>query len=181
MFLAKQVHGAKALRITHKDSVEHIALQEADALWTTEPGILVGVKTADCGPVLLRHKENLCVAAIHAGWRGAVAEIIPKTLQEICQELNLKASDFEAQIGPCIGFDVYEIGPEVAAQIPKAFLKPGNSDRFYFDLRGFLKFQLEQAGVKNITVSEHCTYSEPESYYSARRGDSGRQYSCVRI
>ncbi|MEI6805873.1 MAG: peptidoglycan editing factor PgeF [Myxococcaceae bacterium] len=181
IFLAKQVHGTRALRVTHENKLEDIATAEADALWTTEPGILVGIKTADCGPVLLRHKNNLCVAAIHAGWRGAVAGIIPKTLSDICQKLNLKPVDFEAEVGPCIGFGVYEIGPEVAAQVPGAFLKPGHGDKSYFDLRGLLRCQLEQAGIKNITVSTSCTYSEPENYYSARRGDSGRQVSFIGI
>lgn len=181
MFLAKQVHGARALRVTRADSIEQIAIEEADALWTTEPGIKIGVRTADCGPVLLRHRMGACVAAIHAGWRGAVAGIVPKTLAKICKELNLKPGDFEVEIGPCIGFDHYEIGPEVAVQIPKDFLKSGSGDRSYFDLRGLLRGQLIQAGVKDIRVSEHCTFSEPETYYSHRKGDSGRQYSFVSL
>lgn len=181
VFLAKQVHGVRALRIAHEDSIEKIAQQEADALWTTEPGMAVGVRMADCAPVLIRHVGGLCAAAIHAGWRGAVAGIVPKTLTEICQVLDLKPADFEAEIGPCIGFDDYEIGPEVAAQIPKAFLRPGLADRSYFDLRGLVREQLMQAGVQEIRVSKHCTFSEPESYYSHRRQDSGRQYSFVLI
>lgn len=181
MFLAKQVHGVRALRVTRADSIEQIALEEADALWTTEPGVSIGVRTADCAPVLLRHVGGGCVAAIHAGWRGAVGEIVPKTLTEICQVLNLKPADFEAEIGPCIGFDYYEIGPEVAVQIPKAFLKPGSGDRSYFDLRGLIREQLVQAGVQEIKVSKHCTFSEPESYYSHRRGDLGRQVNFISI
>jgi YfiH family protein len=181
VFLAKQVHGVRALRITREDSPQKVAMQEADALWTTEPGIKVGIRTADCGPVLLRHHQNICVAAIHAGWRGAVAGIVPKTLTEICTTLNLNSADFDAEIGPCIGADLYEIGPEVAVQISKAFLKPGHGDRSYFDLRGLIAEQLREAGVKNIKISEHCTFSEPENYYSHRRQESGRQYSFILI
>ncbi|MEI6790869.1 MAG: peptidoglycan editing factor PgeF [Myxococcaceae bacterium] len=179
MFLAKQVHGIKALRITSADSVEEIAKQEADALWTTEPNLCVGVKTADCAPVLLKHKTNACVAAIHAGWRGAVAGIVPKTLVDICETLNLKPADFKAQIGACIGFDSYEVGPEVAAQVSRDFVKPGKGDRFYLDLRNLIAQQLRQAGVLDIIISQACTFSEPEHYFSARRGDLGRQYSWI--
>lgn len=180
MFLAKQVHGIKALRITSADSVEEIAKQEADALWTTEPNLSVGVKTADCAPVLLEHKAGSCVAAIHSGWRGTVAGIVPKTLAGLCETLNLKPADFKAQIGPCIGFDSYEVGPEVALQFPENFfVKPGKGDRFYLDLRNLIAQQLRQAGVLDIIISQACTFSEPEHYFSARRGDLGRQYSWI--
>lgn len=177
VFFAKQVHGTRAVRVTRENTLLQIALEEADALWTTEPSIAVGVKTADCGPVLLRHRAGVCVAAIHAGWKGAVAGIVPKTLLGICRELNLEASDFEAKIGPCIGFNAYEIGPEVAVQIPGAFLKPGRGDRSYFDLRGLIASQLKNLGVSKIEVSMHCTFSEPETYFSHRRQEAGRQYS----
>lgn len=179
MFLAKQVHGTRALRIGCLDSVKEIALQEADALWTSEPGVLIGVKTADCAPILLRHRSGACVAAIHAGWRGAVAGIVTKTLQEICGVLSLNPADFEAQIGPCIGASVYEVGPEVAQQVPKTFLKPGLKDRFYLDLRGLIAKQLVDAGVRDVHISTICTFSDSKHYFSARRGDSERQYSII--
>jgi copper oxidase (laccase) domain-containing protein len=88
--------------------------------------------------------------------------------------------NFQAFIGPCISQNVYEIGPEVAAQIPAQFLKPGQNDRSHFDLRGLIRWQLEQLGVKDIQVSKNCTYLEPENYHSARRGDTGRQYSWIK-
>ena len=172
-FLAKQVHGTASIRVTCDMSSEQVALMEADAWWTTEPGITLAVRTADCAPVLIRDRAGTCVAAIHAGWRGAVSGIVPSTLSYL-------HGDLEAFIGPCISQDVYEIGPEVASQIPTQFLKLGDLDRSYFNLRGLIKWQLEQLGVPKIWVSQECTYLESKRYFSARRGDLGRQYSIIR-
>lgn len=179
MFLTKQVHKDRAIRVLSKDSVADIAAQEADALWTTELGVCVGVKTADCAPVLVWDSANRFVAAIHAGWRGAALGIVPKTLRLIAEELGLELSDCEAAIGPCIGAAVYEVGPEVTAQVPAEFIKPGQGDRAYLDLRSFVASQLSTLGISKIEISSHCTNSEPENFYSARRGDTGRQYSWV--
>ncbi len=181
-FLAKQVHGTHAVRVTPGMTPGQVAQIEADALWTTEPGLVLAVKTADCAPVLVRNREGTCVAAIHAGWRGAVAGIVAETLKKLPPfEKGGQGGfhNFQAFIGPCISQSVYEIGPEVASQIPAQFLKPGQKDRSYFDLRGLIKWQLEKLGISEISLSQRCTYSEKELYFSARRGDSGRQYSFI--
>ncbi|MES2504100.1 MAG: polyphenol oxidase family protein [Myxococcota bacterium] len=180
-YLAKQVHGTHALRVHASDSQAMIAGTEADALWTTDADVLLAVKTADCGPVLLWHKDGQCAVAIHAGWKGVVANIVGKTLSEVRRETGLSMADFHAQIGPCLSFDRFEIGPEVASQVSEKFLKSGVGDRSYLDLKGLIRSQLEEAGVVNIEVSENCTLSEPKSYFSNRRGDLGRQYSLVSL
>ena len=97
---------------------------KADALITNTPGLLLGVQTADCVPILLADKRRHVVAAIHAGWRGTLARIAPKTLGRMSMEFGTEPGDVVAALGPAIGRCCYEVGPEVAqtfaAQFPSA-------------------------------------------------------------
>lgn len=97
---------------------------KADALITTTPGLLLGVQTADCVPILMVDTRRRAVAAIHAGWRGTLARIVPKTLGRMRMEFGTRTKDVVAALGPAIGGGCYEVGPEVAqafaAQFPKA-------------------------------------------------------------
>ncbi len=97
---------------------------KADALITRTPGLLLGVQTADCVPILLADTRRRAVAAIHAGWRGTLARIVPKTLGRMRMEFGTRPRDVVAAIGPAIGGGCYEVGPEVAqafaAQFPSA-------------------------------------------------------------
>ncbi|HLJ23391.1 MAG TPA: peptidoglycan editing factor PgeF [Candidatus Acidoferrales bacterium] len=97
---------------------------KADALITHTPGLLLGVQTADCVPILLADTRRRAVAAIHAGWRGTLARIVPKTLGRMRMEFGTRSRDVVAALGPAIGGGCYEVGPEVAqafaAQFPNA-------------------------------------------------------------
>ena len=97
---------------------------KADALITNVPGLLLGVQTADCVPILLADTRRRAVAAIHAGWRGTLARIVQKTLGRMRMEFGTRARDVVAAIGPAIGGGCYEVGPEVAqafaSQFPRA-------------------------------------------------------------
>jgi purine-nucleoside/S-methyl-5'-thioadenosine phosphorylase / adenosine deaminase len=97
---------------------------KADALLTAEPGLLLGVQTADCAPILLADMRRRVVAAIHAGWRGTLSRIAVKTLGRMGMEFGTRARDIVAAMGPAIGRCCYEVGPEVAqafaAQFPAA-------------------------------------------------------------
>jgi polyphenol oxidase len=97
---------------------------KADALITGAPGLLLGVQTADCVPILLADTRRHAVAAIHAGWRGTLARIVPKTLGRMRMEFGTRPRDVVAALGPAIGGGCYEVGPEVAqafaAQFPNA-------------------------------------------------------------
>jgi YfiH family protein len=97
---------------------------KADALITGVPGLLLGVQTADCVPILLADTRRRAVAAIHAGWRGTLARIVPKTLGRMRMEFGTRPRDVVAALGPAIGGGCYEVGPEVAqafaAQFPNA-------------------------------------------------------------
>jgi YfiH family protein len=95
---------------------------KADALITATPGLLLGVQTADCVPILLADTKQRVVAAIHAGWRGTLARIAVKTLGRMRMEFGTRASDVVAALGPAIGSGCYEVGPEVAQSFATQFL-----------------------------------------------------------
>jgi YfiH family protein len=117
------------LRQIHSDVI-HVAvtpqeeMPKADALATRTPGLLLGVQTADCVPILLADTRQRVVAAIHAGWRGTLARITVKTLGRMRMEFGTRPRDVVAALGPAIGRCCYEVGPEVAqafaAQFPAA-------------------------------------------------------------
>jgi polyphenol oxidase len=117
------------LRQFHSDVI-HVAggpsaeAPKADALIATAPGLLLGVQTADCVPILLADPRRRVVAAVHAGWRGTLARIAVKTLGRMSMEFGTRPRDVVAALGPAIGRECYEVGPEVAqafaAQFPVA-------------------------------------------------------------
>ena len=114
------------LRQFHSDVI-HVAdapgaeAPRADALITATPGLLLGVQTADCVPILLADTRRRAVAAIHAGWRGTLARIAVKTLGRMCMEFGTRPRDVAAALGPAIGRCCYEVGPEVAQAFAAQF------------------------------------------------------------
>ncbi len=163
----------------------------ADALVTTTPGLLLGVLSADCAPVLLADYHAGVVAAAHAGWRGAVHGILNETVAAM-QRLGAAPDRLVAVIGPCIGPRSYEVGPEFPAAILAE--QPAN-DRFFhpspraghwlFDLPGYICAKLTGLGVATVVNTGLDTLTDPERFYSYRRmtlaGESryGRQLSAI--
>lgn len=184
---------AAALRQVHSDTVIVVDgapamvakddRPEADALVTAQPGVLVAVRTADCVPILLLDPERRAVAAVHAGWRGSAARIAERAVQRMTQDLGAAAGSLQAVIGPCIGTDSYEVGPEVAAQFDPADVtaKP----REHVDLAAANRRQLLAGGLaaENVHVAAACTYSEANLYHSHRRDAerSGRMIHFIGI
>lgn len=186
LFDPDQVHGTRVVRVTKSDLPSVVAEEQADAIWTTEPGLAVAVQTADCAPVLIASEGGEVVCAIHAGWRGAVAGIVPKTLETIAKETGLLPEHFLAAIGPCIGFEKFEVGPEVAEAV-RAFsfanevMQPGQGDRFYLDLAGLIRRQLKEIGVTRVEALDRCTMTHNDRYFSYRggKGKRGNQISVI--
>ncbi len=123
--------GAREMRLVtlrqfHSDVIHVAAAPQADAanadaLITSTPGLLLGVQTADCVPILLADTKRQVVAAIHAGWRGTLARIAVKTLGRMRMEFGTRTSDVVAALGPAIGGGCYEVGPEVAQAFATQF------------------------------------------------------------
>jgi YfiH family protein len=170
----KQIHSATCVPAEGRSGV----LGQGDALLEDTAGSVVAVKTADCIPVLLIDDRHHAVAAVHAGWRGTAARIVPNAIEAMGQRFRTSAADLHAAIGPGIGKCCYEVGPEVAAQF-------GGQGRGYLDLPEHNRRQLLEAGVtpERIYASNLCTKCRPELFHSFRRDQeaAGRLYSYAGI
>jgi hypothetical protein len=120
----KQVHSGKVLVADHPG-----ALGEGDAAISNQPGITLSVRTADCLPILMADTRNRAVAAVHAGWRGTLLEIIPKTIEAMAGQFGTRPEDLAIAIGPSIGACCFEVGPEVAIQFARLFPERDDLDR----------------------------------------------------
>lgn len=165
---------------------------KADAVITKTPGVIAGILTADCGPVLFADAKAGIVGASHAGWQGAVGGILESTVKAM-QSLGSKKSDIVAVLGPTISQDNYEVGPEFVDRLLSldsensqwliASVKP---DHAQFDLPGYIVNRLNNFGVA-ASWTGHCTYREEDLFYSYRRKthraepDYGRQISAICI
>lgn len=164
----KQVHGAKV--ITIQTAWAEGAGPEADALVSAQPGLALGIITADCAPVLFRG-NNGAVGAAHAGWRGAVAGVLEATSHAL---QALGATTIQACIGPCIHQASYEVGLDMQSQIitesnaASMFFKSGRPGHFWFDLPGYCAWRLARVGVK-AEILPHDTCAAAEQFFSYRR------------
>ena len=164
----KQVHGPVV--VTVQTPWAHGAGPQADALVSHQPGLALGIITADCAPVLFVG-DNGAVGAAHAGWRGALAGVLEATTQALHA---LGAKTVQAAIGPCIHQKSYEIGAEMRADVlaesPLAacFFKPGREGHFWFDLPGYCAMRLARVNVAAETLP-HDTCAHEDLFFSYRR------------
>jgi YfiH family protein len=150
--------------------------EEGDALTSCEPGVLVGVKTADCVPILLADPVTRAVAAVHAGWRGTAGKILFAALGKLREDFGVNPEDVIAAIGPSIGPCCYEVGPEVAVRFGAS-----GSGKTHIDLPYWNEVQLREAGVRTVWKSGECTFCSPERFFSFRRerDEAGRMVSFI--
>ncbi len=157
----------------------------ADAIVCNAAGVLLSMRIADCAPILLATLDGTMVAAIHAGWRGAVANAAGQALSEM-GKLGAKPAHIVAAIGPAIGPEAFEVGHEVAAEFGRAGLgeavKTGNGGKPHIDLSQALEIQLRAAGLKEIDTCELCTVANKQWFFSHRRenGITGRMAAMIR-
>jgi YfiH family protein len=160
-----QVHGAEVLVLGAGELPPPGA--EADGIVSARADVLVGVHVADCVPVLLARTDGTLVAAVHAGWRGLVAGVIPRALE------RLGGRELVAAIGPCLSRERFEVGPEVTAAFARAGLAATVHEpagvRARIDLRAAATLQLRAGGVERIDVSDRCTYGHAAEHWSYRR------------
>jgi hypothetical protein len=162
----------------------------ADALITKRNDIALAILLADCVPVLLYDPKKKVVAAIHAGWRGTVANITQATIIKMKEQFNCNPQDIIAGIGPSISVENYEVGPEVKEAADLAMGEYHNTvinknGKLYFDLWKANKLQLLKSGLEdsNIEVSGICTYRNNETFFSARANKpiTGRFAAVIKI
>lgn len=173
-------------RQTHSTNVRWVdtygEVPDTDAVITEKAGLCIAVKTADCIPVLLFDQRQHRIAAVHAGWRGTVGCIVEKTLQQ----MQSRAEDLHAIIGPGISLESFEVGDEVYER----FLQAGfpmqrlakRYSKWHINLKGANRWLLERNGITNILVSDIDTRISPH-YYSARRDtiNTGRNINGIMI
>ena len=183
----KQVHSTIVVPLTSPAAPD--ARPEGDAIVTATPGLVLGILTADCAPVLLADPDARVIGAFHAGWKGAIGGIAQRTVAAMVA-LGAAPADIVATIGPTISAANYEVGPDFAADLlarhpaAKARLSRPDGGREHFDLPGFVLDQLRDAGVGLVEDLAICTYAHPERYFSHRyathRGTTtGRQISLI--
>jgi len=178
-----QTHSTRLLKITPETAQS----TEADASWSDQSRQVCVVMTADCLPVLITDKQGSFVCAIHAGWRGLCDGIIEQSLTHICNQLSIDSCDCIVWLGPCIGKTAFEVGPEVREQFIAqdalaidAFTV--HQDRYLADLHQLARLRLAPFNLFEISASEHCTFSEPDLFYSYRRdGKTGRLATLIYI
>lgn len=177
-----QVHSARVVVL--EESTQQTQRERADALLCLCPGLVVGVKTADCVPVLMADPASGAVAAIHAGWRGVVAGIVPKTLEAL-RGFHPQAQPLFA-IGPHIRAAHFQVGPEVAEQFP-SFHRPDPStkDRFLVDLDAAIRAQLHDCAIPAASIESIrvCTISDPDKRFFSHRasgGTCGRMFNFIK-
>jgi YfiH family protein len=165
----KQVHGAQAVLATEA------AGQEGDALVARAGGGAVGVRVADCVPVLVADPASGGVAAIHAGWRGVVGGVLRAGVE------LLGGRGLVAAIGPCIGACCFEVGRDVAGKL--GFVVREEGDKAYVDLRAAVRAQLRALGLADAAIEDvaGCTRHEGERFHSFRRdgANSGRMLAAI--
>ncbi len=181
-FRARQVHGDTVLEATAQTRPAELIDTAADALITGEPGITVGVVTADCVPVLFAGLDGAgrprAVGAAHAGWRGVVGGVLEALLLRLERRFGCSPDAVRAAVGPCIGVERYEVGPEVAEQFAgiEGAVDETRGERPHLNLRAAVRKRLEAAGVASGAISGPgglCTFSDAEHFFSYRRHGVG--------
>lgn len=191
-----QVHGCK-VAVIDRPGMTREELEGFDAFVTCLPEVAIGVRTADCVPVLLYDPVRRVVAAVHSGWKGTVSRISQRTIDLMERQFRCSAGHMHAVIGPAIGPDSFQVGEEVVARFSDSgfpmeriwsFHGRGDgtpmSGGHHIDLFGSNRWLLEEAGVPpgNIQVFGIDTYTD-ESFFSARREgvQCGRNINSIKL
>jgi polyphenol oxidase len=203
VYRVKQIHSNIVLKTTNIQPAQALTAQnedeaspfpQADGLVTQGAEQAIWVCSADCTPALIADVRTKQVAAVHAGWRGTAAKILPITVAHL-QEQGSRLADLRVALGPAIAGEIYQVNLDVAAkvgatviacqdtyspeiiveqlqQIPQSpILADSEPDRVRLDVRRVNALQLELAGIlpEQIAIAPHCTYQQPDYFFSYRR------------
>ncbi len=184
-----QEHGINIVHVTDDSYLER---PKGDGMVANNPGIILGILTADCTPVLFEDTEAGVVGAAHAGWQGALKGVLENTISAM-EKLGATRAGIKAAIGPTIAQPSYEVGTDFKGRFLSAdkgysrfFAAGRDENHFQFDLPGFVSHQLREAGIKNIWNAEVDTYAS-DNHFSYRRTthnkepDYGRQLSAIML
>jgi polyphenol oxidase len=176
-----QVHGKEILEATQPGRYEGY-----DALMTNIPNLFVGVSVADCVPILVYDQKRRAVAAIHAGWKGTLAELVRLTLEAMQKQYGTKPNDCFAYVGTCIDETSFEVGPDVADLFAPEFKRVDEfTQRMFINLRSANVRQLTSFGIPTaqIAISSFSTALNNDDYFSHRleKGQTGRLMALIGV
>ncbi|MFO1188477.1 MAG: peptidoglycan editing factor PgeF [Alphaproteobacteria bacterium] len=188
-----QVHGTDVVTITDPRPAGRRDRPRADALVTAQPGVALGILTADCAPVLFADAEAGVIGAAHAGWRGALDGVLDATVRHMT-DIGAAPGRIIAAIGPCIGQASYEVGPEFIARFVAAqstngafFVPSSRAGHHYFDLAGYVADRLSRLGLARVFNTGADTCADPARFFSYRRSvltgepDYGRLLAAIAL
>ena len=186
-----QIHSADVMTV--QEPWDSATPPKADAMVTNQPQIVLGILTADCGPVLFADAQAGVIGAAHAGWKGAIGGVLENTVVAM-EKLGAKRENIEAVLGPCIAQKSYEVGLEFYQRFAEEdglygtfFREQASPDHFLFDLGGFILHRLGACGLQKNTALAMDTYSDETRFFSYRRTthrgepDYGRQLSAIML
>ena len=182
LFFPQHSHGKRVLNVGYK---KEQSFENTDALISNVPGFCLATTAADCVPILIYDPKYKAIGAVHAGWRGTVAQIITCAVESMVKDFGTDPGDLKVGIGPSICPQVYEVGEEVIQEVHKVFKNDAekllttseNKGKANFNLWEANKLQLVTLGTKekNIEVAGICTYINNGQFFSARASkNSGR-------
>ncbi len=184
----RQVHSPDVVAVTQAFAEDSRPV--ADALVTDRPGLLLGILTADCVPVLFADAAAGVIGAAHAGWKGAIGGVTDATIAAM-EGLGARRDRMVCAIGPCIGRSSYEVTEDFADRFEEAdadngrFFSQGRPGHLQFDIGGYVAARLAGAGIGRVELLDEDTYSQPERFFSYRRachrgeGGYGRQMAMI--
>ena len=183
-----QIHGAT---IVNADQAwQHEERPRGDGMVTDRPGLLLGILTADCAPVLFADHQAQIVGAAHAGWRGAIAGVTDATIDAM-ERLGAKRGRIHAAIGPCVAQISYEVDEAFRSRFleedpdNRRFFSGGSGGKPHFDLEAYIVHRLIAAGIEEIEALGLDTYADPDRFFSFRRSthcgeaDYGRHLGAI--
>ena len=185
----KQVHGNRVVIL--RDPVPALWQEEADAVLTSSPSLPIGIRTADCLPILMADPGGRGVGAVHAGWKGMALGMLPKAIQQFCEEFGTAPEEMILAVGPGIGSCCLEVDEPVRAYFIEqkregdweTCVRPGRPGHWWLDLKMMVQNQALREGVKreNIDILPYCTCCEKSYFYSYRREGlaAGRQVNYI--
>ncbi|RSU47960.1 peptidoglycan editing factor PgeF [Sphingobium yanoikuyae] len=186
----RQVHSPDVVTVTAPIAEDE--RPEADAMVTRTPGLILGILTADCVPVLFADREAGVIGAAHAGWKGAISGVTDRTIAAM-EMLGATRAGIACAIGPCIGRASYEVTLDFAERFERddadnaRFFSAGRAGHCQFDIAAYVASRLQAAGIGRISLLDEDTYSQADRFYSYRRschaqeGDYGRQISMIAL
>ena len=195
-----QIHSDKIFKVGREERGKGYYICEGidsgDGYITDESGVTLGIKTADCVPILIEAEKGgkiVAVSALHAGWRGTAAGIAKKAVDMLKNDYGVKSEDIRAAIGPCIHECCYEVGEDLKTEVERAlgseiaekFITPKADEigKYFCDLAGINSHLLLSAGIpeQNIDTVDLCTCCHPELFFSHRysKGLRGTMLSVI--